>query len=470
MTDFDPAFATVAEIAAVLAAGRATAVGVAERTFARIDRLDGPLNAFIGLTRDRAMAEAAASDARRAAGQAIGPLDGVPYAVKDLYDVAGEPTQAGAPFLKDNIAETDSHAVARLAAAGMVLVGKTHTVQFAFHINGTNPHFGTPHNPWHRTHHLPGGSSSGSAVAVAAGMVSMALGSDTAGSIRLPAALCGLTGYKPTGGRLGRGGVWPLSWSLDTVGPLVRTAEDAALVFEAMQGDDPRDETTWGTAPARPVAALDGGIAGLKIAVCETVLFDGCQPEVVAAVEDAVRVLQGLGAEVTRAAFPEIADILEHNRSRAVSGSEAWAVNRGYYERYPDAIDPDGSWVELGRGVEASEYFLALRKRYDFQRRFVARLGEAHAILGPTNPQIAWPVAAIEAGEQTPVHFSRNTCIGNHLNLASVTVPCGFGDKGLPIGLMISARPFADETAFRIAYAYQQATDWHTKRPDLGWV
>lgn len=470
MISFEPAYSTIVDITQILSTGTVTSVEIVEKTFARIKKLDPHLNAFVCLTEDRALEEARATDVRRSNGASLGPLDGVPYAVKDIYNISGVATMAGSLLLTDNIADSDCAAVRCLAAAGMVLVGKTHTVQFAATINGTNPDFGTPHNPWNEVPHLPGGSSSGSAVAVAAGMVPVALGSDTAGSIRVPAALTGITGFKPTGGRLGRGGVRPLSLSLDAIGPLTRTVQDAAQIFEAMQGVDPEDETTWTTPLISPSETIDGGIEGLNIVVCESVFFDDCDPLVIEAVEAVAEVLAKLGASVSHASIPEIEETLQRNREGVVISTEAYAVNRTLLEEHRDALDPLGFWMEAGKDISGVEYYQGLRDQFDLQRRFSDRMSHTHAILAPTCAVPTWPVDKLNAGGGPPVPYSRNTGIGNYLNISSVSFPCGFSAGGLPIGAMICTRPFDDEIALRIAQAYQQSTHWHTKRPDLAWI
>lgn len=470
MEDFDPAFAPVARIAEALSAGETSAVVLLEQTIARIKELDPALNAFVRLTEERAFSEAKAADDRRRKGTSRGPLDGVPYAVKDIFDVEGTPTMAGTRLLQDEVAERDCNAVQRLADAGMVLVGKTHTVQLAFHPLGTNPELGTPHNPWHAVPHLPGGSSSGSAVAVAAGMVPAALGSDTAGSIRAPASLSGTVGFKPTGGRLGRGGVRPLSWSLDTIGPLTRTVHDAALVAQAMQGVDPEDETTWPHTPVSFGETIGDGVKDLEVLVCDTMFFDDCHPDVVSAVEAVARVLSDLGAVVTHASIPEIEEAKRWSDEGTVISTEAYAVNGDLLERHGERIDPRGLWMVGGKNVTGTAYYHALRERYSLQRRVSERMAKAHAILSPTCAYPAWPVGESDGEDGAPVSYVRDTSIGNCLDLASVSIPCGFTPEGLPIGAMISARSFHDEIALRIAHAYQQATDWHTREPGLDWV
>ena len=286
-------FVTIADLAAQIRAGALSPVRLAEASLARIAALDTRLHAFIATTGDRALAEARAAETLLQSGHDLGPLHGIPYAVKDLYDVKGVATTAGTRLRANNVANRDCAAVRRLAAAGMVLLGKTHTVQFAFGAVGINHDHGTPHNPWHPTPHAPGGSSSGSGVAVGAGLVPMALGSDTGGSVRVPAALCGTVGLKTTVGRISRAGVYPLSWTLDSVGPLTRSVEDAALVYEALHGVDLADETTVGVATHDVLPSLKAGVKGLSIAFAETVFFDDVDPEIAAAVREAGRVFGG---------------------------------------------------------------------------------------------------------------------------------------------------------------------------------
>ena len=235
-------YQTITALARSIRAGEISPVEITEHLFSRLESLDGNLNVFKLVCRERALGEAQAAEMALRAGQDLGPLHGIPYVAKDLFDVRGLPTCAGTKLLENNIALEDAHVIKSLGQAGMILLGKTHTVQFAYSGVGINHDYGTPHNPWCRDHHVPGGSSSGSAVAVAAGMAPAALGSDTGGSIRIPAALCGTTGLKSTVGRISRAGVYPLSWSLDSVGTLTRSVEDTAIIYQCLQGIDLNDE------------------------------------------------------------------------------------------------------------------------------------------------------------------------------------------------------------------------------------
>jgi aspartyl-tRNA(Asn)/glutamyl-tRNA(Gln) amidotransferase subunit A len=395
--------------------------------------------------------------------------------VKDLYDVAGLATTAGTRLLAGNVAASDSAAVRRLTAAGMALVGKTHTVQFAFGGVGINHDHGTPHNPWHRELHAPGGSSSGSAVAVAAGLVPMALGTDTGGSVRIPAALCGIVGLKTTVGRISRAGVYPLSWTLDSVGPLTRTVEDAALVYQALQGADWDDETTVGVGAHDALADLRRGVKGLRIAFGETVFFDDVDPEVERAVRATGEVFRGLGAHVDRLAVPEVAHALGDQKRALMVAAEALAVNGRWLDEQPGALDPIvATRMALGRGLSATDYFAVLRRWSALRRSVAQTLRDVDALLVPTTQIPARPIAAIDATPEAYVdhnaRYLRNTSLGNVLDLCAVALPCGFTAGGMPIGLMIYGRPFEEATALRVAWAYEQATDWHARRPDVGWA
>lgn len=473
---------SVKELSARIHARELSPVELTEHLLARIDVLDEGLHAFVAVMRERALAEAKAAEEAIAAGSSRGPLHGIPYAVKDLFDVAGHPTMAGCSLLADRIATRDCAAVRRLAASGMVLLGKTHTVQFAFGGVGINHDTGTPHNPWHVEPHAPGGSSSGSAVAVAAGMVPVALGTDTGGSVRAPAALCGIAGLKTTVGRVSRAGVFALSPSLDSVGPLTRTVGDAAWVYESLQGPDPDDDSTMQAhvdrGPHDVSSTLDEGVAGLRLAFAETVFFDGVDPEVDAAVRATGEVFTALGASVTSMAIPEASDVMGHGddseRARSLfMAAEGCASNREILEHHFEELDPIVS-VRLRRGFElsAADYIDTQQRFATAQAGVRRRLADVDALLVPTTMIPAEPISEIDVDADTYVQFNgkylRNTAIGNLLGLCATTTTCGFTSTGLPIGLMVYAKPFAEEMTLRVAHAYEQATSWHTRRPPLG--
>ncbi len=478
MSDFqlaDAPYLNMVELGRAYRDGSLSPVEVTAHLLERIESYDGRLHAFIELTRERALAEAGAAEAAFKAGLERGPLHGIPYAVKDLYNVKGLATTAGTHLLADNIAEADCAAVERLAAAGMVLLGKTHTVQFALGIIGVNHDHGTPHNPWKETPHIPGGSSSGSAVAVASGLTPIALGSDTGGSVRAPAALCGTVGLKTTVGRIGRHGVFPLCWTLDSVGPLTRSVEDAALVYQALQGEDVRDDSTRGVAPHDTLLTLRRGVKGLRIAIGETSFFDDADPEVEAAVREAGKVFGSLGAQVESIEIPEVERANNTPELRAIILAEAVTLNRRLVEDHADELDPVVlEPLKTGQGMTAVQYAGGLRAARQLQADVLETLRDVDAVLVPTTRLPARPLeqvdASIESYFQHYPGYLGNTLVGNYLNLCGVALPCGFTRGGLPIGLLIYAKPFQEDMALRVARAYEQATDWLARRPDLSWA
>ena len=468
-------FSTIAELAAQIRAGATSPVKLTEAFLARITALDKRLHAFIEVTRDRALAEAQAAETLLRGGHDLGPLHGVPYAVKDLYDVKGLPTTAGTRLLGGNVAARDCAAVRRLSAAGMVLLGKTHTVQFAFGGVGINHDHGTPHNPWSPTPHAPGGSSSGSGVAVGGALAPMALGTDTGGSVRIPAALCGTVGLKTTVGRISRANVYPLSWTLDSVGPLTRSVEDAALVYQALQGVDFDDETTVGVPPHDVLPTLKAGVKGLRIAFGETLFFDDVDAGLASAVREAGTVLRGLGASVDTMAVPEAAAAMSEQRRAAMIAVEALAVNGRMIDEQFDALDPAVAHrMKTGRALSATDYFTVLRQWADLRASVKRTLADVDALLVPATMIPPRPIADVDASPETygdaNLRYLRNTAVGNILGLCSVVLPCGFTRDGLPLGLMVYAKAFDEATALRVAWAYEQATDWHRRRPDLTWA
>jgi aspartyl-tRNA(Asn)/glutamyl-tRNA(Gln) amidotransferase subunit A len=464
----------IGRLAGLLQRREVSPVELASHTLDRIAARDEWFHAFVTITRERALREAARAEREIADGEWRGPLHGIPYAVKDLFDVAGEATGAGTHLLAGAVADADATVVRRLGDAGMVLVGKTHTVQFAYGGVGINHDTGTPRNPWGAdVHHVPGGSSSGSAVAVAAGLVPVALGTDTSGSVRVPASLCGDTGLKTTVGRVSRAGVYPLSRTLDSVGPLAGTIADCALVYAALRGADAGDPATAGQTPDDVSADLDVGVSGMRLAFVETMFFDDVDPEVVSAVRAAGEVLDGLGAEVTSIEAPEIDGVMggdtAPHRARTV-GAEGYAVNRRFLEESFDELDPVVAHRMLaGSDVLAVDYLEAFEAWRRIEAAFAARTAGIDAFLVPATMLPARTVAEVDASPATYARFNRdylrNTSIGNRLGWCGVSVPCGFTTDGLPIGLMIHAPAMHEHVVLRAGHAYQLATDWHRRRP-----
>jgi aspartyl-tRNA(Asn)/glutamyl-tRNA(Gln) amidotransferase subunit A len=471
MTDLH--FETASALAARIRAGALSPVELCERLLERIRTLDPALNAYRLVAAERALATAEAAARQIAAGQYLGPLHGIPYATKDLFDVAGLPTSAGSRALERNIATADSAVTARLARAGMVLLGKTNTVEFAFGSVGINHSHGTPHNPWSQAHHVPGGSSSGSAVAVAAGLAPLATGTDTACSVRTPAALCGVVGLKTTVGRISRAGVYPLSGTLDSVGPIGRSVRDVAQLFSVMQGPDPTDATTLGVAPIDVLTTLDDGVAGLRIGFAEGLMFEDVHPEVERAVRASRAVFEDLGARVSNVDFAAAAAVMA--RPSVISQVEGYAVNAALLEERPEELDPVVRDRMLPGGtVTAVDYRRALDALAPLRRQADRVFDRFDVLLAPTSMLPAVEVARVDADFATYMQYAgrylRNCFVGNLLNLCAVTVPCGFTSTGLPVGLMIYARTFREDLALRVAQAFEQATPWTLRQPDLGWI
>lgn len=452
--------------------GTLSPVDLMEHLLARVDELDGTLRAFRLVPRDRALATARAAELALRAGQDAGPLHGIPYAVKDIIDVQGLPTTAGSHLLQDNIAPANATVVHRLHQAGMVLLGKTQTVQFAFGAPGINHHHGTPHNPWHATPHVPGGSSSGSGVAVAAGLVPMALGTDTGGSVRIPAALCGTVGLKTTVGQVSRAGVFPLSWTLDSVGPLTRSVEDAALSYQAMRGPDPADTSTYGTVAQDVLTGLKDGVRGLRLAFAERVFWYHTEPEIVQAVRACGDVFADLGASVESIDFPEADEALVADPGGVIGAAEAYLEHLERLGERFDEYDPIvRERILSSHNASATDYLRAQRAYTSLRIKTQRALQDVDALLVPTTMIPSLPVADVEAlYSRMNGRYSRNTRVGNILGLCGLSMPCGFTSQGLPIGVMVYGKPFDEARLLRIGYAFEQATDWHRRQPDLSWV
>jgi aspartyl-tRNA(Asn)/glutamyl-tRNA(Gln) amidotransferase subunit A len=475
MDDTPLHYETITVLAQYLRTGKITSVELVEHFLSRIKSLDGTLNAYRLVRRDEALSEAQAADITLQAGRDLGPLHGIPFAAKDLFDVRGLPTTAGTGLLAGNIAQEDATVIRKLLQAGMIMLGKTNTVQLAYSGIGINHDHGTPHNPWNQKHYVPGGSSSGSAVALAAGLAPMTLGSDTGGSVRIPASLCGTTGLKTTVGRISRAGVYPLSWSLDSIGPLTRSVEDAAHVYQCIQGSDLKDETTLGFPPHDVLKGFKDGVRGMRLAFAETVFWEDVHGEVEQAVRDCGKVFEDLGARVDSIEFEEAEAARQLNSSGLIIAAEAYALNRKLLEEHFDRLDPIVACrMVKGKDISAPDY---LQNTLDWKRlRSQANhtLRDVDALLVPATCIPAMPLAEADADMEsyaaTNLAYLRNTSIGNILNLCGLSVPCGFTAEGLPIGLMIYGKSFQEDVVLRIGYAFQQATLWHKRTPDLAWT
>jgi aspartyl-tRNA(Asn)/glutamyl-tRNA(Gln) amidotransferase subunit A len=458
---------TLTALAAAIANRKLSAVEAASACLDRIARLDGRLHAFITLDAEGALTRARALDAELAAGRRRGPLHGVPLAYKDLCHVPSLPTSCGTKTAEYFTSPLPCTAVTRLTAAGAVTLGKLNMTELALGPFGDNPHHGNVDNPW-KTGHVSGGSSSGSGAAVAAGLAYGALGSDTGGSIRLPAACCGIVGIKPTYGRVSRAGAMPLSWSLDHLGPMARSVRDAALMLELVAGHDPHDSTSSRRPVESLLAALERSPAGLRVALPENYYFDGVTPEVRAAVEAAAVVLTSRGARVQTLRVPDPAIL--NDVANILARSESATIHARVVRDRPHELGAAvRSRLEVGFHISAHDYLQAGRLRARLAREFVAEVfAETDALLVPAIPEAPPALATATAGAVDEIvrrmgRFSRLTRPFNALGLPVVALPCGTSADGLPLGLQIVGRPFDERTILTIAHAYEQATEWHSR-------
>jgi len=462
MSTIDPVWAGVSDLSRGFGARTLSPVDAVAALLERIRRHDGRLHAFIAVYADEARLAAEGAERAIRSGHRIGPLHGVPIALKDLVDLEGRVTTGGSKVWAARVSPVTATLAERAIAAGMIVLGKTHTVEFAMGSWGTNTHMGTPWNPWDpAVHRTPGGSSSGSGVAVAAGLAPVAIGTDTGGSVRLPAAWCGIVGLKVTTGRISTHGVLPLSFTLDTPGPLARSVEDAALIFRLLNGPDPRDPQTLAWAPADPMPTLHRGVAGLRLAVMPDVERAGVDKDVLAAYDAAVEALARLGARVERVALPHRFSDYAAATGRII-GAEGYRFVGDLVDDERLPVDPHvRPRIQLGRGVSARDYLLALAEREARRREVEAALADVDALLTPTALTPPIPIAQVDQGG-TAAHFTRPV---NYLGLCALAVPNGFTAGGLPTSLQIVGRAGDEAMALRIGQAYEAATAWKSRRP-----
>lgn len=458
------------EVSGLIRAGRVSPVEVVEACLARIEATEPTLNSFITLLPDAARAAARRAEQEIARGNWRGPLHGIPVGLKDLFNTAGVRTTSGTRIYDTYVPDADCTVAVRLRQAGAILLGKLNMHPFAYGPTGENADYGHMHNPWD-PERVTGGSSGGSGSAAAAGQCHITMGSDTGGSVRIPAALCGIVGLKPTYGRVSRAGLTPLSWCLDHPGPLTRCVEDAALAMNAIAGLDPLDPATADVPVPDYTAGLDGDIRGLRIGVVREYFDDELDAEVGALTEQAIAALGELGAEIVEVSLP----LYEYAQpiSNAILMSEATAAHRDALLNQGDRLYPPvRERLEEGLFISAAEYLRAQQARQVFCAQVDDLLRDVDLLAGPTEPTTA--PALLERrvevnGESRPVvpMLTKYTRVYNITGSPAISVPCGFGADGLPVGLHLAGRNFEEGTALRAAYAYQQATEWHKRRPPL---
>jgi aspartyl-tRNA(Asn)/glutamyl-tRNA(Gln) amidotransferase subunit A len=457
----DPIWSGVAELSRAFAARALSPVEVVDTLLARIAERDGKLHAWIAVYGEEARLAAEAADKAIRSGHRVGPLHGIPIGLKDLVDMEGRVTTGGSKVWIDRVSPTTATLAERLVAAGMIVLGKTHTVEFAMGSFGTNTHLGTPWNPWDMTvHRTPGGSSSGSAVAVAAGFVPVAIGTDTGGSVRIPAGWCGLAGLKVTIGRISTHGVLPLAFTLDTPGPLARSVEDCALIFRALNGPDPRDPQTLAWTPADPMPTLRRGVAGLRLAVMPDAERAGVDAEVLSAYDASVKQLASLGAEIVRVALPDKFSDYAAGVGRIIA-AEGYRFVGHLVDDMSLPVDPHiRPRIAPGGKMSARDYLMTLATREEHRRAFVAALADVDALLTPTLQTAALPIDKVDQSG-TAAFFTR---AGNYLGLCGLAVPNGFTADGLPTSLQILCHAGREDLALRIGWAYEQACGWKERR------
>ena len=454
--------APVHELIPALAEGRLTSVALVDHLLDRIERYDTKLHAFVAVYAAEARAAAAAADAARLRGHAAGPLHGIPVAVKDIVDIEGRITTGGSKVWEKRVSPVTATLVRRLVSAGMIVLGKTHTVEFAMGSFGTNQHMGSPWNPWDlEVHRGPGGSSSGTGVAVAAWLAPWGIGTDTGGSVRIPASWCGLTGLKTTIGRVSTFGVLPLSTTLDTPGPLTRSVEDAALLYNLLQGPDPNDPLTLRHAVDDPMPKLKAGIAGLRLGRMPPRERAVCEADVLAAYDASLDTLAKLGAIIVDVTLPRTFANMGTLVGRIIAAEGYSFIGALVDDRALPVDDDVRPRIQPGRDMLARDYLLALRERESLKREFASALENVDALLTPTTATVAMPVSAIDQ-KGTAAGFTR---AANLLDYCALAVPNGMSSQGLPTSLQIVCRSYDEATALRIGWAYEQATEWHRAMP-----
>ena len=437
----------------------ASPVEITRACLERIERYNSALNAFITVTGEQALKAAREMEAEQRRGKWRGPLHGIPIALKDNIDTAGIRTTAASELFKDRVPSQDAEVVRRLKAAGAVLLGKLNLHEFAYGGTSDVSYFGPVHNPW-ALDHIAGGSSGGSAVAAASDLCLGTLGTDTGGSIRTPASYCGVVGFKPTYGRVSLRGVIPLAWSLDHLGPICKTVEDAALMLSAIAGYDQWDPTTVNVPVPDYTSALKMNTSTLRLGVPRTPFFEKLNPEVAKAVETAIGVLRKLTRSAIETTLPSAADLMP------ILGTEAYAYHAKWVAESPNRYDAStrGRIINFAANTKATDYADALRRTNLLRRELVKAFSSIDLIVMPTMPGPAETFA--QSGNFEPGGI-RNTSPFNLYGLPTISVPCGFTSSGLPIGLQISGAPFAESTVLALANAYERETEWHTRHPKL---
>ena len=431
----------------------------------RIERLDGACGSFLEVFHENALADAAKAELELANGKDRGLLHGIPIALKDIVDLKGSATTCGSSALLHNVATADATVTRRLRDAGAILIGKTNLAEFALGMTGVNPHTRTPRNPWN-SERITAGSSSGSAAAVASGFAYAAIGSDTGGSIRMPAALCGIAGLKPTYGVVPLTGVFPLSWSLDHAGPMARTSEDCAIMMNVLAGYDPQDPTSSKTPPPDFTSQLKKGLQGLRLGVPKHYFFDAVHHEIERATREAIDKMCDAGADAFEIDMPWAG--LGRDINLAVMIAEAISVHEKLLTERPEGYsDPVRERIQSGLNVSATDYIRAQRARRSFCVKMSEAMADVDALITPTSPVPAPTIAeCTPSPSQNALRLPLFTGVFDTTGQPSLSINCGFTEDDMPIGVMITAHPFEDAVALRIGHALEQVLP-KMRRPNV---
>jgi aspartyl-tRNA(Asn)/glutamyl-tRNA(Gln) amidotransferase subunit A len=468
MSATEPALMSLTAVAKAIANKSVSSREVTKSCLDRIALWQPRLNAFMAIEAEQALAAAGAADAALAKGKVSGVLHGVPLAHKDMYYDAGKVVTCGSKIRRDYVATTTSTALQRLKDAGTIRLGSLQMVEFAYGPTGHNVHYGAVHNPWHLDH-ITGGSSSGSGSAVAARLTFAALGSDTGGSIRMPAHFCGVTGLKTTVGRVSRAGAMPLSQSLDTVGPLAQSAEDCALLLGLMAGADPEDPTASTLPVADYMAATKGSLKGLKIGVPTAFYVDDLDSEVARVLDETIAVFKKEGAEIVKVELPDQRQLTA--ACQLVLATEAAALHKRWMiERPQDYGAQVLMRLQNGLAVPAVSYLDAMRWRGPALAAYLAAVAGTDAVIAPVAPMPAVTIAESDVGnsldaEAVIQRITKFTRPINYLGLPALSIPSGFTRSGLPVGMQLVGRSFDEAGLLRIGAAFQRATDFHARVP-----
>ncbi len=452
---------TISEVASRLRRKEISPIELTRESLTRIEKLNPSLNAFITVMGESALGEASRAEAEIARGNWRGPLHGIPVALKDLIDTAGVRTTSGSAFHEKRVPDEDAEVTRRLRHAGAVIVGKNNLHEFAYGGSSLVSHFGNVHNPWDPSR-IAGGSSGGSSAGVVSGMVFAAIGTDTAGSIREPAALCGCVGLKATYGRVSSRGVIPLSASLDHVGPIARSVTDAAIVLQAIAGYDAADITSADVPVADYVSALRENAKSLRVGVARAYFFEDLDQEVASAMEHALHGIETLVAEMKEVR-------LEVPTDRMLQAAESYAYHAEHISASPELFQPETlRRIRAGEKVSAAEYIQRRRELEENRRQIQQVFADVDLIVTPTTPVPAPAIAELRANADAlrpaELKLLRNTRPFNVWGLPAISVPCGFTQSGLPIGLQIAGPHWREDLVLRLAYAYEQVTAWHKRR------